>query len=107
MLIPGDMGRCSYLLVGRQAAMGLSFGSACHGAGRLMSRTAAVAAARGRSIKQELQSQGIYALSHDRRGLDEEQPAAYKFVGDVVEVVHRAGLAAKVCRMRPMGVIKG
>jgi len=107
VLIPGDMGRCSYLLAGRPAAMELTFGSACHGAGRLMSRTAAVAAARGRSIKQELQSQGVFALAHDRHGLDEEQPAAYKYVGDVVEVVHKAGLAAKVCRMKPLGVIKG
>ena len=107
VLIPGDMGRCSYLLAGRPGAMELSFGSACHGAGRLMSRTAAIAAARGRSIKQELQSEGIFALAHGRHGLDEEQPAAYKYVGDVVEVVHKAGLAAKVCRMRPLGVIKG
>jgi tRNA-splicing ligase RtcB (3'-phosphate/5'-hydroxy nucleic acid ligase) len=107
VLIPGDMGRCSYLLAGRPATMELSFGSACHGAGRLMSRTAAIASARGRSIKQELQSQGIFALAHGRNGLDEEQPAAYKDVGDVVQVVHRAGLACKVCRMKPMGVIKG
>jgi len=101
------MGRCSYLLAGRPGAMELSFGSACHGAGRLMSRTAAVAAARGRSIKQELQAQGVFALAHGRNGLDEEQPAAYKYVGDVVDVVHKAGLAAKVCRMKPLGVIKG
>jgi tRNA-splicing ligase RtcB len=72
-----------------------------------MSRTAAVKAAQNRSIKKELQAKGIFALSHDRRGLDEEQPAAYKDVATVVDVVHGAGLAKKVCRMRPLGVIKG
>jgi len=107
VLIPGDMGRYSFLLVGQPRAMELTFGSACHGAGRLLSRTAAIKAARGRSIKKELQSQGIYALARGRHGLDEEQPAAYKDVSNVVEVVHRAGLARKVCRMRPLGVIKG
>jgi tRNA-splicing ligase RtcB len=107
VLIPGDMGRCSYVLVGRPRAMEQTFGSACHGAGRLMSRTAAIALARGRSIKKELQAQGIFALAHGRDGLAEEQPDAYKDVSMVVDVVHRAGLAAKVCRMRPLGVIKG
>jgi len=107
VLIPGDMGRYSFLLVGKQAAMEQTFGSACHGAGRVMSRTAAIESARNRSIKKELQAQGVYALAHGRRGLDEEQPAAYKDVSRVVDVVDRAGLAAKVCRMRPLGVIKG
>ena len=107
VLIPGDMGRCSYLLVGRPPAMEETFGSACHGAGRVMSRKAAVASARGRSIKKELQAKGIFALARGRHGLDEEQPAAYKDVSQVVDVVDRAGLAAKVCRMRPLGVIKG
>jgi tRNA-splicing ligase RtcB len=87
--------------------MAETFGSSCHGAGRLLSRKAAILAARGRSIKNELQARGIFALARGRHGLDEEQPDAYKDVVNVVEVVHRAGLAAKVCRMRPLGVIKG
>ena len=107
VLIPGDMGRYSFVLVGQPAAMEHTFGSACHGAGRVMSRTAAIASARGRSIKKELQSRGIFALAHGRDGLAEEQPDAYKDVSLVVDVVHKAGLAKKVCRMRPMGVIKG
>ena len=107
VLIPGDMGRCSYLLVGRPRAMERTFGSACHGAGRMLSRKAAIASARGRSIKKELQEKGIFALARGRHGLDEEQPEAYKDVSMVVEVVQRAGLAEKVCRMRPLGVIKG
>lgn len=106
-LIPGDMGRYSYLLVGRPGAMAQTFGSICHGAGRVMSRKAAIAAAQGRSIKNELRAKGIFALAHGRHGLDEEQPDAYKDVSNVVEVVHAAGLAKKVCRMRPLGVIKG
>lgn len=107
VLIPGDMGRYSFVLVGQPAAMEQTFGSACHGAGRVMSRTAAIASARGRSIKKELQAQGIFALAHGRDGLAEEQPGAYKDVSMVVDVVHRAGIARKVCRMRPLGVIKG
>jgi len=107
VLIPGDMGRYSFLLVGRPAAMELTFGSACHGAGRLLSRSAAIKAASGRSIKKELQAKGIFALARGRHGLDEEQPAAYKDVSNVVDVVDRAGLACRVCRMRPLGVIKG
>jgi len=107
VLIPGDMGRYSFLLVGQPQAMEQTFGSACHGAGRLLSRGAAIRSARGRSIKKELQAQGIYALARGRHGLDEEQPAAYKDVSVVVDVTHRAGLARKVCRMRPLGVIKG
>ena len=107
VLIPGDMGRYSFLLVGRPQAMADTFGSACHGAGRVMSRTAAIQAARGRSIKKELRARGVVALARGRHGLDEEQPQAYKDVMEVVDVVHRAGLAAKVCRLRPLGVIKG
>ena len=107
VLIPGDMGRYSFLLVGQPRAMEETFGSACHGAGRLLSRTAAIKSARNRSIKNELRAKGIFALAHGRHGLDEEQPEAYKDVGIVVDVVQRAGLAKKVCRMRPLGVIKG
>ncbi|MEW5758724.1 MAG: RtcB family protein [Candidatus Omnitrophota bacterium] len=107
VIIPGDMGRNSYLLVGTKKAEEETFGSTCHGAGRLMSRAAAIKNARGRSIRRELEEKGIFALASGRFGLDEEQPGAYKDVNDVVDVVHKAGISKKVCRMRPIGVIKG
>lgn len=107
VLIPGDMGRASWVLVGQPGSMLHTFGSACHGAGRLMSRHAAVRQAEGRRIDKELGSQGIIARARSWRGLAEEQPAAYKDVDQVVEVVHKAGLAKKVARLRPIGVIKG
>jgi tRNA-splicing ligase RtcB len=107
VLIPGDMGRASYVLVGRRGSMEQTFGTTCHGAGRAMSRTASVKHARGRRIDKELEDQGIIAMARSRQGLDEEQPAAYKDVNDVVNVVHEAGLSHKVARMRPIGVIKG
>ncbi|MFM7108509.1 MAG: RtcB family protein, partial [Planctomycetaceae bacterium] len=84
-----------------------SFGTTCHGAGRCMSRTAATRAARGRSIRHELELGGVIARCRSREGLAEEQPAAYKDVDVVVDVVHRAGLSTKVARLRPLGVIKG
>ncbi|MBI3332933.1 MAG: RtcB family protein [Candidatus Omnitrophica bacterium] len=107
VIIPGDMGRNSYLLLGSAGSMSKSFGSNCHGAGRVMSRTAAVRSARGRSIRQELEAKGILAMARGRTGLDEEQPAAYKDVNEVVRVVHEAKLSRRVVRMRPIGVIKG
>jgi tRNA-splicing ligase RtcB len=107
VIIPGDMGRASWVLVGRPASMERSFGTSCHGAGRLMSRTAAIADAKGRRIDRELAQQGIVARARSWKGLAEEQPGAYKDVSLVVEVVHRAGLAGKVARLRPLGVIKG
>ncbi len=107
VLIPGDMGRASWVLVGQPGSMLHTFGSACHGAGRLMSRNAAVREAQGRRIDKELGSRGIVAKARSWRGLAEEQPAAYKDVDHVVEVVHQAGLAKKVARLRPIGVIKG
>jgi tRNA-splicing ligase RtcB len=107
VLIPGDMGRYSYVLVGQPRAMTDTFGSTCHGAGRQMSRTAAIKHARGRSIHRELLDRGVYARARGRQGLDEEQPDAYKDVNNVVEVVDKAGLSKKVCRLRPIGVIKG
>jgi len=107
VIIPGDMGRASWVLVGRPASMERSFGTTCHGAGRLMSRTAAIADAKGRRIDRELAQQGIVARARSWKGLAEEQPGAYKDVSLVVEVVHRAGLAGKVARLRPLGVIKG
>jgi tRNA-splicing ligase RtcB len=107
VLIPGDMGRASYVLVGTQGAMEQTFGSTCHGAGRLMSRTAAIQNARGRRIDQELAAEGIIARARGRTGLAEEQPAAYKDVNAVVDCVTAAGLSLKVARLKPMGVIKG
>jgi len=107
VLIPGDMGRASFVLAGRPASMTETFGSTCHGAGRLMSRSAAIKAARGRSIQKELLDRGVIAMSRGRTGLDEEQPDAYKNVNDVTRIVDGAGISGRVCRMRPIGVIKG
>ncbi|HEV3449486.1 MAG TPA: RtcB family protein [Gemmataceae bacterium] len=107
VMIPGDMGRASWVLVGQQGSMDQTFGTTCHGAGRAMSRTAAVREAAGRRIDKELEARGIIARAQSHKGLAEEQPKAYKNVDEVVEVVHRAGLSHKVARMRPIGVIKG
>ncbi len=107
VLIPGDMGTASYVLLGTQAAMEQTFGSTCHGAGRVMSRKAAIASARGRRIDKELADAGVIARARGRTGLAEEQPDAYKDVDAVVECVHQAGLSRKVARLRPIGVIKG
>jgi tRNA-splicing ligase RtcB (3'-phosphate/5'-hydroxy nucleic acid ligase) len=107
VLIPGDMGRYSYVLVGAPGAMRETFGSTCHGAGRLLSRTAAVKAARGRSIGDELAARGILARAGGRESLAEEMSEAYKDVARVVEVVERAGLSRVVARLRPLAVVKG
>lgn len=107
VLIPGDMGRASWVLAGQPGSMQQTFGTTCHGAGRAMSRTAAVKHAQGRRIDKELASRGVIARAQSWKGLAEEQPAAYKDVDLVVEVVHQAGLSKKVARMRPIGVIKG
>ena len=107
VLIPGDMGRASWVLVGQPGSMEQTFGTTCHGAGRAMSRTAAVQRAAGRKIDLELANRGVIARARSWKGLAEEQPEAYKDVDLVVEVVHKAGLSKKVARMRPIGVIKG
>jgi len=107
VIIPGDMGRASWVLTGQPGSMQLTFGTTCHGAGRVMSRTAAIQHAQGRRIDRELAEQGIIARCRSWKGLAEEQPAAYKDVSQVVDVVHRAGLARKVARLRPIGVVKG
>ena len=107
VIIPGDMGRASWVLVGQPGSMEKSFGTTCHGAGRAMSRTAALKEAAGRRIDKELAAKGIIARAQSHKGLAEEQPKAYKNVDDVVDVVHQAGLSKKVARMRPIGVIKG
>jgi tRNA-splicing ligase RtcB (3'-phosphate/5'-hydroxy nucleic acid ligase) len=107
VLIPGDMGRYSYVLVGAPGAMRETFGSTCHGAGRVLSRTAAVRSARGRSIADELRARGIVARAGGRESLAEEMSEAYKDVRNVVDVVEQAGLSRVVARLRPLGVVKG
>jgi tRNA-splicing ligase RtcB len=107
VLIPGSMGTASWLLLGQAGSMERTFGSSCHGAGRRMSRKGAIRDSAGRDIARELEGQGIFARARGRRELAEEQPAAYKDVDDVVDVVHRAGISRKVARMRSIGVIKG
>jgi tRNA-splicing ligase RtcB len=107
VLVPGDMGRYSYVLMGTERAMQETFGSTCHGAGRRLSRTAAVKAARGRSIAEELRRRGVLARATGRDALAEEMPEAYKDVADVVDVVHRFGISTRVARLKPLAVIKG
>jgi tRNA-splicing ligase RtcB len=107
VLVPGSMGTASWVLVGAEGAMRETFGSVCHGAGRLMSRTAARKGRDVHEIQRKLEEQGILVRSETRDGILEEIPDAYKDVDEVIEVVHRAGLARKVARLRPMGVIKG
>jgi tRNA-splicing ligase RtcB len=107
VLIPGSMGTASWILVGAEGAMRETFGSVCHGAGRLMSRTAAKKGRTAKEVERELEEKGIVVRSETRDGILEEIPEAYKNVDEVIEVVERAGLARKVARLRPMGVIKG
>ncbi len=107
VLIPGDMGRCSYVLVGTDRAMDETFGSTCHGAGRVMSRHQAIKAAKGRAITRELEDRGIIVRGASRGTIVEEMPDAYKDVNDVINVVHQAGISRKVVKLIPMGVIKG
>ncbi len=107
VFIPGSMGTASYVLAGTDEALALSFGSACHGAGRRMSRHAAKRAKPGHEIRRELEAQGIVVACPSSGELAEEAPFAYKDVERVVDVVDRAGLARKVARLRPLGVVKG
>ncbi len=107
VLIPGDMGRASYVLIGTEKAMKETFGSTCHGAGRVMSRHQAIRQAKGRAIWREMEDRGIIVRAAGRETLAEEMSEAYKDVSNVVEVVHNAGISLKVARLRPMGVIKG
>ncbi len=107
VLIPGDMGRASFVLLGTEKAMQETFGSTCHGAGRLMSRHQAIRKAKGRAIWREMEDKGIIVRSAGRGTLAEEMSEAYKDISEVVEVVHRAGISKKVARLRPMGVVKG
>ncbi len=107
VIIPGDMGRNSYLLIGTQQAMDETFGSTCHGAGRLKSRTAATKSINAEQLLKDLESKGIIVKASGRGTIVEEAPEAYKDVNEVVDVVHNAGISKRVCRMRPLGVIKG
>ncbi len=107
VIIPGDMGRASYILVGTELAMQETFGSVCHGAGRLMSRTSARKGKQSKDIIEELLSKGVIARASTREGLTEEVPEAYKSIDQVIDAVHHAGIARKVARLKPVGVIKG
>jgi len=106
-LIPGDMGTASYVLVGTELAMTETFGSTCHGAGRVLSRKAAKRQSKGRSIQRELADKGIMVRWTGRSTLAEEMPDAYKDISQVVGVVHNAGISRKVARLRPLAVVKG
>jgi tRNA-splicing ligase RtcB (3'-phosphate/5'-hydroxy nucleic acid ligase) len=107
VLVPGSMGTASWVLVGTAASMTQSYGSTCHGAGRLMSRSKAKKTVRGENLRRELEKDGIHVRAGSLSGLAEEAPAAYKDVDEVVETVSGAGIARKVARLRPVVVIKG
>jgi tRNA-splicing ligase RtcB len=107
VLVPGDMGRYSYVLLGTSGALAETFGSSCHGAGRLLSRHAAAKSAAKRHVPSEMAKRGIELRAASRRTVVEEIPEAYKDVADVVEVVARAGLGRKVARLKPLVVVKG
>jgi len=107
VLIPGDMGRCSFVAVGTARAMSETFGSTCHGAGRVLSRGAAKRSVRGREVVEELQRKGIVIKAESISSLAEEASEAYKDVTEIVEAVHQAGISRKIVKSKPIGVIKG
>jgi len=107
VLIPGDMGRCSYVAVGTEKAMAETFGSTCHGAGRLQSRGAARRSLRGVDVANELRAKGITVKTDNMSSLAEEASQAYKDITQVIEVAHQAGISRKVAMASPIGVIKG
>ena len=107
ILIPGDMGRMSYILAGTEQAMKETFGSTCHGAGRMQSRSAMKKRLSGRDVLHDLESRGIAVRAGSMSGLAEEAPEAYKDVASVVNVAHGAGISRKVARTRPIAVVKG
>ena len=107
VLVPGDMGRYSYVLVGTERAMRETFGSTCHGAGRRMSRAQARRSVRGRSLLSDLEASGVHVRATGMATVAEEMPDAYKDVAEVVRVVHDAGISTRVAQLRPIGVIKG
>jgi len=107
VLIPGDMGRYSYVLVGTDRAYRETFGSSCHGAGRRWSRAHAKRQAKGHAVFKELEARGVIVMAAGAATVAEEMPEAYKDVAEVVNVVHEAGIARRVAQLRPIGVIKG
>lgn len=107
VIIGGTMGTASYLLIGTEKSMKESFGSTCHGAGRVMSRGKAKRSFRGDALKRELESGGIKIISDHMSGLAEEAPKAYKDVNEIVDVTHNVGISTKVVRLKPLGVLKG
>jgi tRNA-splicing ligase RtcB (3'-phosphate/5'-hydroxy nucleic acid ligase) len=107
VLVPGDMGRYSFVLVGQQKAMTQTFGTVCHGAGRVMSRSRAKRELNFEQLCRDMEQRGVIMMARGRGTAVEEASAAYKDVADVVDVVDKAGLAKKVCRLRPLGVVKG
>ena len=107
VFIPGDMGRASFVLVGTEATLEETFGSSCHGAGRVLSRSKAIKSGKGRNIFAELEEKGIIVMARGKKTVAEEMPEAYKLAEDVCDTVHNAGIAKKVARLRPIGVIKG
>lgn len=107
VIVPGTMGTSSFILVGTDLAMKETWGSSCHGAGRVMSRSQILKQVRGEQLKERLTNQGIMVLSDSWKTLAEEAPEAYKDVGEVVDVCHKAGIAKKVAKLKPLGVIKG
>jgi tRNA-splicing ligase RtcB len=107
VLVPGSMGTASWVLAGTEASMLRSWGSTCHGAGRVMSRAKAKHEIRGDALRRDLEERGIRVRAGSLPGLAEEAPAAYKDVDAVVEIVAAAGIAHKVARLRPVAVIKG
>jgi tRNA-splicing ligase RtcB (3'-phosphate/5'-hydroxy nucleic acid ligase) len=107
VLVPGSMGTASWVLVGTEASMALSFGSTCHGSGRLMSRHEAKRNVRGEALRNKLEADGIHIRAGSMAGLAEEAPQAYKDVDQVVQAVVGGGIARKVARLLPVAVIKG
>ncbi|MDY6822493.1 MAG: RtcB family protein [Thermodesulfobacteriota bacterium] len=107
VITPGDMGTGSYVMVGCEKAMAQTFGSTCHGAGRILSRNAAKKTARGRDIFAEMKAQGVILRCSGKSTAAEEMPEAYKNVDDVVKVIHEAGISRKVARIKPLAVFKG
>ena len=107
VLVPGSMGTASWVLLGTSGSMAQTFGSTCHGAGRMMSRSQARKSIHGGDLREALEAQGIQVRAGSLAGLAEEAPAAYKDVDRVIEVVHGAGIARKLARLKPIAVIKG
>jgi tRNA-splicing ligase RtcB len=107
VLVPGDMGRYSFVLVGTQGAMEQTWGTVCHGAGRMMSRARAKKEHSYQDLQREMAERGVYMMAQGRGTALEEAPWAYKDVENVVDVCHNAGIARKVARLRPVGVVKG